>query len=248
MARLKTEREIECIKKCGKIIGEIFLGLGEVIKPSLTTKELDIWIGEFIKKKGALAAFQGYRGYPANSCISVNEEVVHGIPGKRVLEEGDIVSVDVGVKVNGFYADGAMTFPVGEISPEKEKLIKVTQGALLRGIKKAKAGNRIGDIAWAIQSWVEKRGFSVVKVLAGHGTGYALHESPDVPNYGSPGKGVLLKEGMVLAIEPMVNQGKDRVKVLSNGWTVVTEDGRPSAHFEHTVVVRKRGAEILTLV
>ena len=247
MIKLKTEKEIELIKQSGRIIAEIFKEIKNKIKEGVTTEELDEQIDKFIRKKGACSAFKGYRGYPRYSCISVNEEVVHGIPSSRILKKGDIVSVDIGVKLDGYIADAAKTFPVGKISKEKERLLKVTEEALYKGIQQMRVGKRVGDISYAIQTWVEKHGFSVVKELFGHGVGYSLHEDPPVPNFGKANQGELLREGIVLAIEPMVNAGKDRVKVLSNGWTVVTLDGKPSAHFEHTVAIVNGRPKILTI-
>jgi len=246
MIRIKSRDQIELIRESGRIIVEIFQQIKGKIKEGITTEELDDWIGEFIRKKGAYSAFKGYRGYPKNCCISLNEEVVHGIPSPRVIKEGDIVSIDIGVRLNGYIADSAKTFPVGTISEEKERLLRVTEEALYLGIQQVKAGKRVGDISYAIQKWVEKAGFSVVKVLFGHGVGFSLHEDPVVPNFGKAHRGEVLREGMVLAIEPMVNAGKDEVKILNNRWTVVTRDGKPSAHFEHTVAVVDGKSRILT--
>jgi len=246
MIYIKSQEEINLIRKSGKIIAELFEQIKEKIREGITTLDLDEWIGWFIKKKGASSAFKGYRGYPRYSCISVNEEVVHGIPSSRILKKGDIVSVDIGVKLDGYIADAARTFPVGEISEEKAKLLEVTREALRRGIQQARAGKKIGDISYAIQSWVEKNNCSVVKVLFGHGVGYFLHEDPIVPNFGDAHRGEKLREGMVLAIEPMVNSGKEDVKVLDNKWTVVTTDGKPSAHFEHTIAIVNGKPLILT--
>ena len=246
MIRIKSRSQIKLIEKSGRIIAELFEEVQDRIKPGTTTLQIDRWIGEFIKKRGAISAFRGYRGYPADSCISVNEEVVHGIPSNRKLKEGDIVSIDVGVKLNGYYADAARTFPVGKISLEKARLIRVTREALYEGIRQARAGNRIGDISFAIQSYVERHNYSVVKDLFGHGVGEALHEDPVIPNFGWPKTGERLRDGMVLAIEPMVNQGRDKVKVLPDGWTVVTEDGKPSAHFEHSIAIIDGEPKILT--
>ena len=246
MIRVKTKNQICRIRESGLIIAEIFQEVKNIIKPGVTTQEIDEWIGEFIKKKGARSAFKGYRGYPSNCCISINEEVVHGIPSARVIKVGDIVSIDVGVNLDGFIADSAKTFAVGEISEEKARLLRVTEEALYKGIGQMRAGNRVGDISNAIQRHVEKAGFSVVKVLFGHGVGFSLHEDPIVPNFGKAHRGEILREGMVLAIEPMVNAGHEEVKVLDNRWTVVTCDGKPSAHFEHTVAVVDGKPKILT--
>ncbi len=246
MVRIKSKRKIRAMEKSGKIIAEIFQSLQNQVRPSTTTLKLDRWIGDFIKKKGARSAFKGYRGYPAETCISVNEEVVHGIPSTRQLREGDIVSIDVGVQLDGFYADAAVTFPVGRISADKERLIEVTRKALYEGVKQVKIGNRVGDISFAIQRYVECYGYSVVRTLFGHGIGEALHEDPVVPNFGRVGQGEKLQEGIVLAIEPMVNQGGTEVKVLPNKWTVITADGTLSAHFEHSAAIVDGGLKVLT--
>lgn len=246
MVYIKSPEEINLIWQSGKIIAQLFKNIKNIIREGVTTREVDEWIADFIEKKGARSAFKGYRGYPRYSCISVNEEVVHGIPSSRTLKNGDIVSIDVGVNFNGYIADAARTFPVGTVSKEKFRLIKVTYEALMKGIRKVKVGNRVGDISQEIQNWVEKHGYSVVKVLFGHGVGYFLHEDPVVPNFGRAGEGEILREGMVLAIEPMVNQGIEDVKVLDNRWTVVTGDGKPSAHFEHTVALLNGKVIILT--
>ena len=247
MIELKSEREIRIIRENGRIVGLTLSYLKEKIKSGIKTIELDKLAEEFIVKKNAIPAFKGYRGYPGNICASVNNEVVHGIPGERVLKEGEIISVDVGVLKNGFYADGAWTFPVGEISNQAKKLLEVTLESLEAGISQALAGNRLGDISYAVQSIAEKNGFSVVRDLTGHGIGRHMHEDPPVPNFGSPGTGLLLKEGMIFAVEPMVNAGGYEIKTLEDNWTVVTLDGSLSAHFEHTVAITQNGAEILTL-
>ncbi|TET30407.1 type I methionyl aminopeptidase [Candidatus Aerophobetes bacterium] len=246
MVRLKSREQIEAIQKGGRIIAEIFENARDWVKPAISTLELDRWIADCIRKKGGRSAFKGYRGYPAETCISTNEEVVHGIPSSRRLEEGDIVGIDIGVKIQGYYADGAFTFPVGKISSKKKRLLEVTRAALYEGIGQIKPGNRIGDISSAIQRHVEKHGYSVVKTLFGHGTGEFLHEEPIIPNFGKERQGEKLREGMVLAIEPMVNQGGSEVRVLPNKWTVVTKDGSLSAHFEHTIAILDGKATILT--
>ncbi len=236
------------MRENGKIVASTLEFLKDKIKPGVKAIELDGWAEEFIKGKGAQLAFKGYRGFPGNICVSVNEEVVHGIPGPKALKEGDIVSVDVGVLKDGFYADGAWTFPVGRISGEAKKLLEVTRRALEAGISQAKAGNRIGDVSFAVQSVAEKEGYSVVRELTGHGIGRKMHEEElNVPNFGISGTGLLLKEGMTFAIEPMVNIGTYKIRTLGDNWTVVTEDGSLSAHFEHTIAVTKNGGEILTL-
>ena len=246
MIILKTEREIEIIRSNGRILAQLLKLIGEKIKPGVKTIQLDKLAEEFIKSKSAYPAFKGYRGYPASICVSIDNEIVHGIPGERAIKLGEIVSIDIGVLKDGYYADVAYTFKAGKISSEKEKLLSTTKGALKKGIQLAKAGNHLGDISFAIQSYAEAEGFSVVRDLVGHGIGASLHEEPQIPNFGSPGQGVVLKEGMVLAIEPMVNIGGFEIKTLDDNWTVVTQDGSVSAHFEHTVAVRKDGPEILT--
>ena len=246
MIILKTKREIEIIRSNGRIAAGVLKLIGERIKPGVKTIELDKLAEEFIKSKGAYPAFKGYRGYPANICVSIDNEVVHGIPGNRVMKEGEAVSVDIGVLKDGYYADAAYTYKVGEVSFEKEKLFLTTKRALEKGIALVKAGNHLGDVSHAVQSHVEAEGFSVVRDLVGHGVGANMHEEPQIPNFGSPGQGIVLKEGMVLAIEPMVNIGGYQIKTLEDNWTVVTEDGSVSAHFEHTVAVRENGPDILT--
>ena len=247
MINIRSEKEIELIRQSGRILAGA-LRLAETrIAAGQVSGELDREIGEYIRSRGGKAAFKGYNGYPANTCISIDEQVVHGIPGERAFREGEIVSVDVGVLLNGYYSDAARTFKVGAVSAEKERLMEVTLASLARGIAAAVDGNRLSDISHAVQSHVEAAGFSVVRELVGHGIGQALQEEPQIPNYGAPDHGPRLKEGMVFAIEPMVNAGGWQVKTLADQWTVVTADGRPSAHYEHTVVIRKGTAEILTL-
>ena len=247
MIELKSEREIRIIRENGRIIGLTLSYLKEKIRPGIKTIELDKFAEEFIVKRNAIPAFKGYHGYPGNICTSINDEVVHGIPGERVLKEGEIISVDIGVLKNGFYADGAWTFPIGEISDQTKRLLEVTLKSLEAGISQAIAGKRLGDISYAVQFLAERNGFSVVRDLTGHGIGRQMHEDPPVPNFGSPGTGLLLKEGMILAIEPMVNAGGYEIKTLEDNWTVVTLDGSLSAHFEHTIAVTQDGPEILTL-
>jgi methionyl aminopeptidase len=246
MISLKTRDQVARIRESCVIVAETLEALGRIIEPGITTGELDRWALDFIKSRGGVPAFKGYRGFPANTCVSVNEEVVHGIPGERTLVEGDIVSVDVGVKKDGYFGDGAATFPVGTISEEAQNLLEVTELALMKGIEEAIAGHHLGDVSHAIQKCVEGMGFSVVRDLVGHGIGIQMHEDPQVPNYGSAGCGPLLVEGMVLAIEPMVTAGSWEVKTLSDNWTVVTKDGSLAAHFEHTVAICDRRAEMLT--
>jgi methionyl aminopeptidase len=217
------------------------------VKPGISTKELDEFAEDYTRQHKAKPAFKGYRGYPGSVCTSINEEVVHGIPSpSRKVKEGDILSMDFGVVMEGYYGDAALTVPVGKIAPEREKLLRVTRESLERAIEKVRAGNRLGDISAAVQQWVEKNGYSVVREFVGHGIGTKMHEDPQLPNYGPPGQGPRLQEGMVLAIEPMVNTGSPAVKVLDDEWTAVTADGSDSAHFEHTVAVTANGPWILT--
>ena len=211
------------------------------------TKDIDLKAEELIRKNKVIAAFKGYRGFPGCACVSVNEVVVHGIPDKRVIKDGDIVSLDLGIIYEGYYSDSAVTVAIGSISSEVQRLLDVTKASLSRGIEQAKVGNRLSDISFAVQSFVEMHGFSVVRDFVGHGIGRALHEEPEIPNYGRAGQGPVLAEGMVFCIEPMVNMGTYHTKVLSDGWTVVTEDGKPSAHFEHSIVITSKGPEILTI-
>ena len=246
MVILKSRQEIEKMRKSNALVAAILEELGKKIRPGVRTIELDRLSEAMALKKGARPAFKGYRGYPYSLCTSVNSEVVHGMPSERELQEGDIVSLDFGILRDGYYGDAAVTVPVGEISPEARRLLRVTEEALYRGISAARAGNRIGDISAAIQGHVEAAGFSVVRDLVGHGIGKSLHEDPQVPNYGSSGRGIELKPGMVFAIEPMVNEGTYRVDVLRDGWTVVTADGKLSAHFEHSVAITENGPVILS--
>ncbi len=248
MIIIKSPREIDHLKRSNAIVAEVFETLKGRIAPGVTTKELDEVAEEYILLKGARPAFKGYRGFPATLCISINEEVVHGIPGQRRLKEGDIVSLDVGVNFAGYYGDAAITFPVGKVDSEAKRLLEVTEKALYIGIEKARVGNRLFDISYAIQRWVESNGFSVVRDFVGHGIGKDLHEEPQVPNFGAPHQGPRIETGMVFALEPMVNEGAYGVRVLSDGWTVVTADGKRSAHFEHTIAIADNGAEILSVV
>lgn len=248
MIHLKSPREIDVMRRAGEVTARILQEVVEAIQPGITTRELDLLAEARCKDYGAKPAFKGYHGYPCCLCISVNEQVVHGIPGKRALKDGDIVGLDFGVIVDGYYGDSARTVGVGKVSSEAQRLLSVTQEGLTRGIQEAKPGNRLFDISHAIQNYVEQHGFSVVREFVGHGIGRSLHEEPQVPNYGPKGKGVSLKEGMVLAIEPMINAGDHAVRIESDGWTAVTVDGSLSAHFEHTVAITKDGPEILTLL
>lgn len=246
MILLKSEQEIERMAEAGRLVALTMTQMARVIEPGITTLELDEIAESFIKKHGGRAVFKGYRGFPASICTSINEEVVHGIPGLRPLKNGDIISIDIGVEINGYVGDAACTFPVGEVSEDKLRLLEVTSEALKRGIAQARIGNRLSDISHAIQSYVEANNFSVVRDYVGHGIGRQMHEDPQIPNFGPPGRGPRLQEGMVLAIEPMVNMGTYEVETLPDGWTVVTRDGKPSAHFEHTVAITATGPLILT--
>lgn len=243
---LKSPEEIKKMAEAGRIVGEVLESLKETVVAGMTTREIETYAVERIRARGAVPAFKGYRGYPGGICTSVNDEVVHGIPSPHKLREGDIVSVDLGVYLNGFYGDAAVTIPVGTIDGEAARLIGVTEEALYRGIEKAIEGNRLYDISSAIQKHVEDNGFSVVRLFVGHGIGRELHEEPQIPNYGTAGHGSRLREGMALAIEPMVNAGSHEVRILDDGWTAVTVDGKRSAHFEHTVIVTAGKPRILT--
>jgi methionyl aminopeptidase len=243
---LKSRAEIDQMRRPGEIVGGAHRRVREIVRPGVTTGEIDRAVEEFIRDAGGSPAFKGYRGFPAASCVSVNDEVVHGIPGRRTLVEGDIVGVDIGVLCGGFYGDAAQTLPVGRISPEAERLLAVTCEALYAGIAMARVGNRVGDISHAVQEVVEGAGYSVVRDLVGHGVGRAMHEEPQVPNFGRAGVGPRLQAGMTLALEPMVNAGDYAVEVLSDQWTWVTKDGSLSAHFEHSVAVTEDGPVILT--
>lgn len=251
MVTFKTEEEIGLMRESCRIVAEVLNLVGSYIKPGIATAELDAIVEEYIRSCNGKPAFKGYspdgsKPFPATICVSIDEEVVHGIPGKRLLKDGEIVSIDVGVLKNKFYGDGAWTFAVGQISEEKARLLRVTEESLYKGIAQAIEGNFLGDVSYSIQTHVEEEGFSIVRELVGHGIGRNLHEEPAVPNFGKSGTGICLKEGLTIAIEPMVNYGKHPVDVAHDGWTVVTRDRKPSAHFEHTVVVRKGSAEILT--
>jgi methionyl aminopeptidase len=244
---IKNAREIELMRHCGKIVARALELAESLIEPGIKTDEIDKVIADFIYSQNARPAFKGFNGYPANICISVDDQVVHGIPGKRKLVAGEIVSVDIGVESEGYFGDAAKTFSVGEVSEDKKRLMRVTREALLRGIEMATVGNRLSDISNAIQVHVEEAGYSVVRDLVGHGIGKAMHEPPQIPNYGPRNQGPRLRAGMVFAIEPMVNMGGFQVITGSDNWTVSTADGKPSAHFEHEIVITKGKPEILTL-
>lgn len=246
MVLLKSTQELQKMRQAGRIVAKVLELMKEQVRPGITTGELDELAHKVIVKSKALPSFKGYRGYPASICTSVNEEIVHGIPGKRVLKEGDIVSIDVGAIYRGYQGDAAITLGVGQIAPQAQRLLEVTQGALEAGIAQARAGNRLGDISWAIQSYVESRGMSVVREYTGHGIGRRMHEDPQVFNFGQPGAGLALETGLTIALEPMVNLGDWRTRVVDDGWTVVTLDGSWSAHFEHTVAIMDSEPLILT--
>lgn len=244
--RIKTAAEIDILRKAGKILASIIYELERSLKSGMTTKDIDAKAESLIRRANVLPAFKGYRGFPGCACVSVNEEVVHGIPGAKVVKDGDIVSLDVGIIHDDYYSDTAVTVAIGKIDAVRQKLLDVTRASLYQGIEQARPENHLSDISSAVQQYVEKNGFSVVRNFVGHGIGKQLHEEPEIPNYGAPHQGPVLKEGMVFAIEPMVNVGGHQTKVLSDGWTVVTNDGKPSAHFEHTIAITSKGPEILT--
>ncbi len=246
MVILKAPWEIERLRVSNRLVARALEALGQAVKPGITTLELDRMAEEFLRQAGALPAFKGYKGYPFALCASVNEEVVHGMPSERALVEGDIVSLDMGAIVDGYYGDGAVTVPVGAVAPAAERLLRVTREALERGVRAARRGARLGDISHAVQTHVERHGYSVVRTFVGHGIGRQLHEEPQIPNFGPPGRGPVLLPGMVLAIEPMVNAGGPEVEILIDRWTAVTVDRSLSAHFEHTVAITEDGPEVLT--
>jgi methionyl aminopeptidase len=247
MIIIKNNHEIEIMKRSGKIVSDTLTTIREAIRPGVTTEYLDKLAEETILKSGAKPSFKGYHGFPGSICASVNNEVVHGIPGSRILEEGDIISIDCGAMLDGYHGDAARTIAVGKISEDAARLIKVTEDSFFAGVKKALVGNRLTDISFEIQKYVENFGFSVVRDYVGHGIGRSMHEDPEVPNFGRPGRGPKLVSGMVLAVEPMVNIGRFHVKTLDNGWTVVTEDNSLSAHYENTIAILDNGPEIITL-
>ena len=247
MIAIKNSRELALMKEACVISARALQLAGEAVEPGVTTAELDRMIRKYIESQGAKPSFLGYGGFPASACISVNETVIHGIPDKRVIKAGDIVSIDVGAHLNGYHGDNAATFAAGDISPQAQALLDATRESLYEGITRAVAGNRVGDISAAVQQYVEMRGYSVVRQFVGHGVGTNLHEDPSVPNFGTPGRGPRLLPGMTLAIEPMVNMGVPDVEVLKDGWTTVTRDGKLSAHFEHTIAITKDGPVVLTM-
>lgn len=246
MIPLKTKEDLKMLKESGRILARILERLKGYVRPGVSTREIDLLAAKLTEENNALSAFKGYKGFPAHICTSVNEEVVHGIPGGRKIQEGDILSLDIGINYKGYFSDAAVTLPVGRVDRKIRKLIEVTEASLRQGIEQVRRDNYLTDISYAIQSYVEKHGFSVVRQFVGHGIGRSLHEVPEVPNFGPPHQGDILKEGMVFAIEPMVNMGTWECEILDNGWTAVTKDKRPSAHFEHTVAVTDKGPEVLT--
>lgn len=253
MIEIKTKEEIKKMKKAGEIVAKVLAELEKFIKPGITTEKLDEIAESLVRKMGGVPAFKGYkphfyfpREFPATICASINEEIVHGIPSKRVLKEGDIISIDIGVRVDGFYGDGAYTYPVGEISEDAKRLLEITKKALMKAIAVVRDGVRVGDISYEIQNLAESNGFSVIRDFVGHGIGRNLHEEPQIPNFGMRGKGPMLREGTVIAIEPMISLGSYEVEILPDTWTAVTKDRSLSAHFEHTVAVTSNGALILT--
>lgn len=246
MIKLKNASQLALMRNAGRIVAETLALIREHAKPGVTTLELDRIAEKYMRAQGAIPAFKGYNGFPATLCTSINEQVVHGIPGLRILESGDIISIDCGALIEGYFGDAAVTLPIGEVGEDLQKLLRVTEESLMLGITQAKVGNRLYDVSNAIQTHVEANGFSVVRDYVGHGIGKAMHEDPQIPNFGKPGRGPRLEVGMALAIEPMVNMGTYEVQTLKDRWTVVTKDNRPSAHFEHTVAITENGLEILT--
>ena len=248
MIPIKSASELDSMRRVNQMTARVRDALADHVQPGITTLELGNLAQKMIREAGGISAFYGYHGFPGQICVSVNDEVVHGIPGRRTIKEGDLVSIDTGISFEGFIGDTAITAVAGTIDDEKQRLLDVTKAALAAGIAQAVEGNRVGDISHAIQTLVEKAGFSIVRDFVGHGIGREMHEDPQIPNFGKPKRGPKLKAGMTLAIEPMVNLGKNKVRILDDKWTVVTKDGSPSAHFEHTVAVGKTTPEILTLV
>jgi methionyl aminopeptidase len=246
MIIMKNDRELVYMRDAGRLVAQTHTEMKKAVRPGITTKELDSIAEDFIVSAGARPAFKGYNGFPATICASINEEVVHGIPGLRKLESGDIISIDIGAVINGFFGDSAVTLPVGEVTSEAQRLLEVTEQSLQEGIKKAVVDNRLFDISHEVQAYVESNGLSVVRDYVGHGIGRNMHEDPQIPNFGKPGRGPRLQDGMTLAIEPMVNLGTYEVVTKQDNWTVVTRDGKLSAHFEHTIAITDKGPEILT--
>lgn len=247
MVVLKTTRELEIMRVAGRISAQALLVGGEMVRPGITTREIDHAIHKFIKSQGAIPSFLGYGGFPASACISINEVVIHGFPGEQVVQEGDIVSIDVGAIYKGYHGDNAFTFPCGQVAPDVQQLLDVTRESLYQAIAVARLGNRLGDVSHAVQAYVEPFGYGIVREYVGHGVGTELHQDPEVPNFGRPGHGIRLMPGMTIAIEPMVNLEGDGVRTLADGWTVKTNSGKPSAHFEHTIAITENGPVILTL-
>ena len=249
MIGLKTVAEIEQMRESGRIVAQAIEAMAEAVAPGVTTAELDAIAVDIVANAGATASFLNYRGYPASTCLSINEEVIHGIPSsKRVLKEGDIIDLDIGVCLNGWHADSALTVPVGSISTDLQRLLAVTKECLAQGIAKARPGNRLGDIGFVVQRYAESNRYGVVREMVGHGIGRALHEEPSVPNYGKPKTGYKIEPGMTFCIEPMINLGTHKVITLDDGWTIVTTDGKPSAHFEHTIAITDSGPILLTIL
>ncbi len=246
MIPLKSQEDLKTLEESGQILGKVMRRLKEAVAPGVLTREIDTLAENLIIQEGAIPAFKGYQGFPASTCTSINEEIVHGIPGERALREGDIIGIDLGVNYKGYFTDAAITLAVGRINPKVNKLIEVSHRALDEGIKEAVIGNNLSDISSRIQTFVEANGFSVVRQFVGHGIGINLHEEPEIPNFGEPHQGPVLQNGMVFAIEPMVNMGTWEAKILNNGWTAITKDRLPSAHFEHTVAITTEGPKILT--
>jgi methionyl aminopeptidase len=244
----KSRSEIEKMRAAGSIVAEVLERLADMVQPGITTRDLDREAERMIRNAGALPTFKGYHGYPASICTSINDEVVHGIPSDRRLRDGDIIGIDCGATYMGYVGDSARTVPVGKVTDDVKRLLEVTRQSLYQAIEKCCVGNRLGDVCNAVQAYVEPLGYSIVRNYCGHGIGRAMHEEPQVPNYGRPGTGPVLREGWVLAIEPMINLGREDVKVLSDGWTVITMDGKPSAHFEHTVAITADGPQVLTVL
>lgn len=243
----KSEHEIEYIRQACKLTADTLTVLIEAVKPGISTKELDTIAEDYIRSHGGIPSCKGYYGYPATICASINDQVVHGIPSERKLKNGDIISIDLVSSINGYHGDSAVTVPVGNVNPKTMKLLKITEESLFKGIEQAVVGNRIGDISYAVQKYTEAAGYGVVRDFVGHGLGREMHEDPQIPNFGEPHKGPLLKPGMVLCIEPMINMGTHKVRILDDDWTAVTQDGKMSAHFEHTIAITENGPEILTM-